>query len=379
MGACTFFGGMSRDEQPVSMLTKVDLATGTITRVNASGVPPTPRTFHSAVAVGSSMYVFGGMSNHNVFSDMHRYCTKSNTWEEVAVAGRGLGRYGHVAAAVGSRIYSFGGNSEMGTCGDLRYLDTRRNPVRGPLPGWLRVDADGMPPTLMVGGAMCALDGRLYLFGGAGKRPEHGDVFNTMHVFCTARNLWVTPRCRGRMPRPRVHHQLVPIDSCIFIVAGQTTSGKFLDDVYVYNPRKRTYVECETEEMRMPARGGFAAGNLNGQLVVLGGQDDQGPIKDCWRLQLDVCGGADTAALSSSFGDEMGRLLESGSYADLRIFTEPDEGEPEEAGARKSVMAHRSVVCARSEFFANLLGPNYADASTRARCSVRPLIGSVAR
>lgn len=82
------------------------------------------------VAVGTTLYVFGGPSN-----ELSSFCTLTNHWKRLTVDMQGTGRPTartlHSMTAVGTRIYLFGGWTDNGASENYIYpiggpLDTRR-------------------------------------------------------------------------------------------------------------------------------------------------------------------------------------------------------------------------------------------------------------
>ena len=87
----------------------------------ASGTPPTSRNAHTAVAVGTDIYVFGGRSGIDIgegaLGDLHRFDTLTSTWSRVEPATDVAPpkRSYHAMAAAGGRLYVFGGCGEGAT------------------------------------------------------------------------------------------------------------------------------------------------------------------------------------------------------------------------------------------------------------------------
>ena len=67
---------LQMDEAPLNDLWSLDPATEAWARVEAqAGAPPSPRSFHSATAIGDKLYVFGGCGEAGRLSDLHEFCT----------------------------------------------------------------------------------------------------------------------------------------------------------------------------------------------------------------------------------------------------------------------------------------------------------------
>lgn len=86
--------GISMSEAPLNDLWRFDLERDKWTEcVSVQGDPPSPRSFHKMVCVGSSLFVFGGCSAEGRLADLHRYDIDGNTWHPLGpsplLRGRG--------------------------------------------------------------------------------------------------------------------------------------------------------------------------------------------------------------------------------------------------------------------------------------------------
>jgi N-acetylneuraminic acid mutarotase len=95
--------------------------------VNAEGNKPSPRGGHSAVAVGSSIVVFGGHGYNGKFeyyNDTHIFDGDTGTWHNVRCSGvLPEPRYGHSVVVVGNRMFLFGGKGQGTIFRDVHFLD----------------------------------------------------------------------------------------------------------------------------------------------------------------------------------------------------------------------------------------------------------------
>lgn len=86
-----------------------------ITDLPLTGIPPAPRSFHAACAVGHRIVIFGGRGIDNEhFNDIHVLDTETWQWMKPAVDGepptpRGLS----TATVVGDQVLVFGGSSDF--------------------------------------------------------------------------------------------------------------------------------------------------------------------------------------------------------------------------------------------------------------------------
>ena len=134
-----------------------------------SGSPPSARSYHGMVSVGSDIYVFGGLTDteYSYSNDLFRFSTTEQKWEQLN-ATRVSGpppspRSGHGMVAVGSDIHVFGGGmgSGYGSTELFRFSTTEEK--------WEHLGAQrvsGPPPSQRFGHGMVAVGRDLYVFGG---------------------------------------------------------------------------------------------------------------------------------------------------------------------------------------------------------------------
>ncbi|XP_063678974.1 host cell factor 1-like [Bolinopsis microptera] len=155
-GALYIFGGMSSKAERMGDLWRLDLAKMIWIPVIAIGLPPLPRSLHTANVIGNKMYIFGGWvainqksKNKTVFLPEKEYkCTNSTacfnmdtiTWEPVYTEGfedaLPRSRAGHASAVVNSRLYIISGRDgyhrayNNQTCfKDMWFLETDKPPI----------------------------------------------------------------------------------------------------------------------------------------------------------------------------------------------------------------------------------------------------------
>lgn len=152
---------------------RLDLETMHWKLMACNGEPPIHRDFHSAVAVGRNMFIFGGRStlsstlsglNQDIYSNKVCYFdTTTNTWHRPLISSTPspLGRRSHSAISIGNNILIFGGfNGRFEKhMNDLWCLDTDSM-------SWRHLDPKGEPPTARRRQAMCRVKNKIFLFGG---------------------------------------------------------------------------------------------------------------------------------------------------------------------------------------------------------------------
>uniref|UniRef100_A0A4W3K701 Host cell factor C1 n=1 Tax=Callorhinchus milii TaxID=7868 RepID=A0A4W3K701_CALMI len=148
------YGGMSGCR--LGDLWLLDIETLTWSKPDVAGIPPLPRSLHSATMIGSKMYVFGGwvpLVLEDVKAPTHEKewkCTntlacldlETNTWTQICTDSFEdsipRARAGHCSVAISTRLYVWSGrdgyrkawNNQV-CCKDLWYLETEKPPAPG--------------------------------------------------------------------------------------------------------------------------------------------------------------------------------------------------------------------------------------------------------
>merc|ERR1719253_781075 len=147
------------------------------------------------------------------FNDVHVFDPGTAEWSGVSlVGGAPEPRGGHTATRVGASVYVFGGASSEQTFSDAYELDligrrwTRAMPVR----------AEGRPPARTNHAADTDGQGRVYVFGGYGSDGQYLNDLWILNVFfdgdwvdkSTVPVLWEQPIATGPVPTAREGHSL---------------------------------------------------------------------------------------------------------------------------------------------------------------------------
>ncbi|KAG7476412.1 hypothetical protein MATL_G00082610 [Megalops atlanticus] len=170
--------------------------------VQVKGTPPSGRTYHTnSACVGDRLFIFsGGEAGATPVSDpqLHVFDSVSLTWSQPETQGRPpSARHGHVVAAVGSKLYIHGGLSGEKFHSDMYLLDTVSLK-------WERVRAKGDTPPGMAAHSAVVLGKSIYIFGGM---TPNGAV-NSMYRFHTDRQRWTLLNFEGDLPPNRLDHSM---------------------------------------------------------------------------------------------------------------------------------------------------------------------------
>ena len=136
-----------------------------------------PRAGHAAAVVNDCLYIFGGTTLNNVLNDLVVFCVSApSSWRTVSQSKPWpAARYGHAMCAVETRIFLFGGVLSNGmNSNELWVYDI-------PADSWTMVStsSDVQPPALS-GHTLTAVDDKwLYVIGG---RTSYGEFVSDVHV-----------------------------------------------------------------------------------------------------------------------------------------------------------------------------------------------------
>ncbi|XP_057675363.1 rab9 effector protein with kelch motifs isoform X2 [Corythoichthys intestinalis] len=168
--------------------------------VTVMGEPPSPRTYHTnSACAGALLYVFcGGEAGASPIQDqkLHIFDTVSSTWTQPETQGPTPPvRHGHVIVAVGSKIYIHGGMANDDFLDDMYTIELSNM-------AWQLVQPIGdVPPGVAAHSAM-ALGKNIYILGGL----TANGASNSMYMFNTEKNSWTQMKFEGDLPQSRLDH-----------------------------------------------------------------------------------------------------------------------------------------------------------------------------
>lgn len=172
------------------------------TKVSINGKSPSARTYHTnSACLGNRLFVFsGGEAGAMPVSDpkLHVFDTVSLTWTQPETQGTPPpARHGHIIIAVGSRVFIHGGMAGDKLYSDMFTLDTE-------LMKWEKVQTKGDVPPGVAAHSAVVLGKNIYVFGGM----TADGASNSMYRFTTDNNHWAIIRFEGDMPPSRLDHSM---------------------------------------------------------------------------------------------------------------------------------------------------------------------------
>ncbi|NXT45629.1 RABEK protein, partial [Pluvianellus socialis] len=183
----------------------LDPEIGTWESPEVSGVQPLPRTFHtSSAAIGDCLYVFGGGDKGaEPVKDqrLHVFDTATLTWAQPDTRGDPPSpRHGHVVVAVGTKLFIHGGLAGDVFYNDLFCIDIHE--LR-----WVKIPATGDIPGGRASHSSAVFKEHLYIFGGIG--PD--GTLDTTYKYHIEQQQWTLLQFDSPLPAGRLDHAMCVI------------------------------------------------------------------------------------------------------------------------------------------------------------------------
>jgi N-acetylneuraminic acid mutarotase len=212
------------------------------------------RQEHAVVALGSEIVVIGGFTP-SATNSVEAYDPEADTWRPLA-AFPSILHHANAVSIDGTIIVAgfYLGGSFTDARGNTYAYDPASDAwtERAPLPAG----------TERASSCVAALDGKMYVFGGA----RNGSVRDAS-VYDPASDTWTA---LPQLPEAREHCAAGAIDGQIIIAGGRADGiGGFQPNTWSFDPVAQTY------EIRAPlltARGGVSGAVLDGRLILFGGE-----------------------------------------------------------------------------------------------------------
>ncbi|KAG2308848.1 hypothetical protein Bca52824_028596 [Brassica carinata] len=213
-------------------------------KIEQIGKGPGPRSSHAIAVVGDKLYSFGGelTSNVPVDKDLYVFDLNSHTWSIAPATGDipTLSCLGVAMVAVGSTLYVFGGRDASRKYNGFYSYDTVKNE-------WKLVTGVEEGPEARSFHSMASDAENVYLFGGVSKtvRLKTLNAFNVsdekwfsfrhrvilvkkeeeqcddVHCFDVDRNVWTKVETTGEKPSPRSVFAIAAVGKHVIVVGGE--------------------------------------------------------------------------------------------------------------------------------------------------------------
>ncbi|XP_054544614.1 rab9 effector protein with kelch motifs isoform X2 [Talpa occidentalis] len=197
-----FIVGGADPNRSFSDVHTMDLETRTWTMPEVTSPPPSPRTFHtSSAAIGNQLYVFGGGERGaQPVQDvkLHVFDASTLTWSQPETLGEPPSpRHGHVMVAVGTKLFIHGGLSGDKFYDDLHCIDISDMK-------WQQLSPSGAAPTGCAAHSAVAVGKHMYVFGGM--TPT--GALDTMYQYHIEKQHWTLLKFETFLPAGRLDHSM---------------------------------------------------------------------------------------------------------------------------------------------------------------------------
>jgi Galactose oxidase, central domain len=278
------FGGRDAAGQAFDDLWAYDLATDHWRQL-AAARPPPARFGHNAVWVdGFGLVVFAGQSPTSFYNDLWAYDPDGNRWRQLPADGDApVARYGS-CAAVGpdGRLWISHGFTSEGT----RFADTRAYDF-STLAWTDETPAGERPVERCLHGCWWTDDGQLALYAGQTTGvPALADLWKFMPGPRIGTNTWSEVTLQRRWPRERQLYASARWQGGTIVFGGGSLGGGYLDDTWTLAD------DGTASRIRAGARPAARAGAeliadpARDRLLLFGGRDAGGTMRDVWELRL---------------------------------------------------------------------------------------------
>jgi len=315
------FGGVEQGQwdepKETNELLVFDLDTRKWSRPSVTGNIPPSRSAGSLVAIGTKLYLFGGLSHMSGwFDDTFVFDTETSAWAILETEGiKPRARDKLQAVAMDNKIYYFGGfgpksdeaeaedvgadsdddeyeddgeipeareqdGAEFGWFNDLYILDTDTLKWSQPMQMNLGV------PTQRAAHGMCAIGRDLVIFGGR----DVTDRQNDLHIFNVDTRKWMTDlKITGDCPAARSFHTLTSVGNRAVLFGGRGRDHKHFDSFDVFDFENKRWLSTTISGDKPAGRGLHSAVCVKDKMFLFGGSGDFSPeTMQCQNFYSDA-------------------------------------------------------------------------------------------
>ncbi len=213
-------------------------------QIITNDIPPSPRDRHTAVCHDSSMFIFGGFDGLNKLNDFYEFNTDTNTWQEIICSGHGAtpsARHSHACVVYEDSMYVFGGFD--GSCkNDLHRFNFTTNV-------WTTVSsAQSHPPKPRYLASATIYKDAMFIIGG----HDESHALNDFFAFNFQNEQWMAIDFHsGLIPPPRDSHSLTTHVNSLYLFGGTTTVPS--DMLYEYKVEESKWYAINSKAGDNPA------------------------------------------------------------------------------------------------------------------------------
>ncbi|XP_019423007.1 PREDICTED: acyl-CoA-binding domain-containing protein 4-like isoform X3 [Lupinus angustifolius] len=241
--------GHTKDPSEVIQVKVFDLQTSTWSDLKTYGKAPVSRGGQSVNLVGSSLIVFGGQdAKRTLLNDLHILDLETLTWDEIdAVGVPPSPRSDHTAAVhVDRYLLIFGGGSHATCYNDLHVLDMQTMK-------WSPPTQKGDVPTPRAGHAGVTVGENWFIVGGGDNKSG---VSDTVVLNMSTLSWSAVTSAQGHSPVASEGLSLVvsSFNGVDVLISFGGYNGCYNNEVYVLKPSCKSTVQSKTAENSIPDR-----------------------------------------------------------------------------------------------------------------------------
>ncbi|KAL2345678.1 hypothetical protein Fmac_006963 [Flemingia macrophylla] len=239
--------GHTKDPSESLQVKVFDLQTATWSTLKTFGKAPVSRGGQSVTLVGESLVIFGGQdAKRTLLNDLHILDLETMTWDEIdAVGVPPSPRSDHTAAVHVERyLLIFGGGSHATCYNDLHVLDLQTME-------WSRPTQLGEIPTARAGHAGVTVGENWFIVGGGDNKSG---VSETVVLNMSTLAWSVVTSVQGRVPVASEGLSMVvsSYDGEDVLVSFGGYNGRYNNDVYVLKPSHKSTLQSKMTENSIP-------------------------------------------------------------------------------------------------------------------------------
>jgi len=278
-----YIGGQRSQTHRYKDLFSYDTTTGQFMQPKVTGVLPVISK-HTALAVGSMFYIFGGYDGVSKRHGLYTFDTATNEWSAPVTHGTcPISRSNHCGTVVGKRMYVFGGllirGSGLVDSNDIHYLDTETMT-------WYSPQVTGDLPDPRCGHKMVSIQGKIYLFGG-GNGDDWTNKFNDLHMFDPDTNRWTKLTPTGVEVDTTTFASVWTVGRFMFVFGGGKLSnrGSVSNEVYVFDSVSLNWTKQKISGAAPSPRDDCTT-NVVGDTIYLMHGYNSGSIDEFWSIKM---------------------------------------------------------------------------------------------
>jgi N-acetylneuraminic acid mutarotase len=230
-----------------------------------SGATPLPTSYHSSTFISNKMYVFGGLGERNQALSNEIYVLNQDAflwWYKPRIdTAKPKARYGHTMVAINTTLHLFGGRDDTDVFNDYFMLNTDDLE-------WHEISVADAPSPRYHHSAVVH-DHRVYIFGGT----NGSQYFNDLFVFDTEKKEWRQIKTNAA-PAPRSEHAAIMIegkDGPKMLIHGGLAAEGFLNEFFLFDLTREVWQRWYPSGTTSLPRAACSLVQTRDRVMILGG------------------------------------------------------------------------------------------------------------